>query len=167
MANFVVVNAQTGAILRAGVCPEGDVLLQAGAGETVHLADAAVGEASHFFDGAEFRPFPSAPPSEHHAFRRDLMEWRDDRSEDALAAARRARMRCSRLQGRLTLGPDICAGLDAFAADPQTSWAMREAITNAAEWQRGSQLMDELGYGLGFTPDQMDALFEIAMTVKV
>ena len=105
MANFVVVNAQTGAILRAGVCPEGDVLLQAGAGESVHLADAAVGEASHFFDGALFQSFPSAPPSEHHAFRRDLMEWCDDRSVDALVAARRAKMRCSRLQGRLTLGP--------------------------------------------------------------
>jgi hypothetical protein len=82
-------------------------------------------------------------------------------------AARRAAMQCSRLQGRLTLGPAICAQLDAIAADAETPWAMREAIFNAATWHRTSPTIDELAWLLGFEPEQMDALFETAMTIAV
>ncbi len=81
--------------------------------------------------------------------------------------ARRAMMVCSPLQGRLTAGPTICAALDATAADPATPWAMREAILNAREWRRSSQTIDEMAWLLGFTPEQMDSLFEAAMTVAV
>lgn len=81
--------------------------------------------------------------------------------------ARRAGMVCSRLQGRLTLGPDICARLDAMAADPEMPWAMREIILNAAQWHRQSQTIDELAWMLGFEPAQMDQLFEAAMKVDV
>lgn len=84
----------------------------------------------------------------------------------ALAAERDA-MVCSRLQGRLVLGEATSAALDAMAADPATPWAMRETINNAIEWRRTSQTMDELGYLLGYTPEQMDALFRVAMTVAV
>lgn len=167
MANFVVINVASGAIVRAGVCPEPDMNLQAGEGESTLAVGTDISEASHFFDGENLQAFPSAAPSGHHAFHRDLMEWHDGRSSADVTAARRAKMRCSRLQGRLTLGPQVCALLDGFAADPETSWAMRETIQNAAEWQRGSQTMDELGYALGFTPEQMDDLFAIAMDVKV
>jgi hypothetical protein len=73
----------------------------------------------------------------------------------------------SRLQGRLTLGLATVAALDAIATDPQTPWAMRETINNAAEWRRTSQAMDELGYVLGYFPDQMDALFRVAAQVDV
>lgn len=82
-------------------------------------------------------------------------------------AARRACMVCSRLQGRLTLGPEVCAALDALANAPDTPWAMREIILNAGQWQRNSQTMDELAWLLGFDPDQMDRLFEAAMQVAV
>lgn len=81
--------------------------------------------------------------------------------------SRRAVMVCSRLQGRLTLGPEICAQLDAMADAKETPWAMREIILNAGQWQRNSQTMDELAWLLGFDPDQMDRLFEAAMQVAV
>jgi hypothetical protein len=167
MVNFVVIDAETGAILRTGVCPEADLSLQAGEGEAAIAAGADIVEATHFFDGTGFQTFPSAAPSDHHTFLRDQMAWQDSRSDAELTEALRVRMRCSRLQGRLTLGPEICDRLDAFAADPETNWAMRETILNASEWQRGSQTMDELAYGLGFTPEEMDGLFAIAMAVKV
>ena len=77
--------------------------------------------------------------------------------------AERAEMIVSRLTGRLVLGETTCAMIDAIAADPNTPWAMRETILNAATWRRTSQAMDELGYVLGYQPDQMDALFRAAM----
>lgn len=82
-------------------------------------------------------------------------------------SARRSMMVCSRLQGRLTAGPEICAVLDATAADPATPWAMRETILNANEWRRTSQTIDEMAWVLGFSPEQMDSLFEAAMAVAV
>jgi hypothetical protein len=87
-------------------------------------------------------------------------------TEDDLRA-RRASLVCSRLQGRLTLGPAVCAVLDAKVADPETEWAMRETITSATEWRRSSQTITELGYLLGYDDAQMDALFETAMKVAV
>lgn len=82
-------------------------------------------------------------------------------------AAERASMKCSRLQGRLVLGEATCALLDAMAVDDLIPWAMRQTIKNAIEWSRMSQSMTELGYILGYTPEQMDALFRLAMTVDV
>lgn len=87
-------------------------------------------------------------------------------TEDDLRA-RRASLVCSRLQGRLTLGPAVCAVLDAKVADPETEWAMRETITSETEWRRSSQTITELGYLLGYDDAQMDALFETAMKVAV
>ena len=82
-------------------------------------------------------------------------------------AARRATMVCSPLQGRLVLGPEICAALDAMVADPATPWAVRETISKASEWHRTSQTIDTLGWAMGFSPEQMDALFEAAVQVRV
>lgn len=89
------------------------------------------------------------------------------RAEATALAARRAAMIVSRLQGRLTLGPQVCARLDAIAADPDTPWAMREAIASAIEWRRDSQTITELGWLLGFSDDLMDRLFEAAARVKL
>lgn len=80
---------------------------------------------------------------------------------------KRQSMKCSRLQGRITLGEATCIALDTIAADPNTPWAMREAIKNAGEWQRTSPTMDELGWLVGYTPEQMDTLFEQAVSVVV
>lgn len=85
----------------------------------------------------------------------------------AQLARRRAGMVVSRLQGRLALGQDTCVTLDAIAADPLTPWPMREAILTATRWERTSQTIDELGYLLGYTPEQMDALFDQAAKVRV
>ena len=82
-------------------------------------------------------------------------------------AAERATMVCSRLQGRLVLGEETCNALDAIANDDLTPWAMRQTIQNAIEWRRTSQAMTELGYLLGYTDEQMDDLFRLAMTVDV
>ena len=85
----------------------------------------------------------------------------------AALAERRAGMVCSRLQGRLVLGPDVAARLDAIAADPAESWGLRETIANATEWHRTSLTMAALAWVLGITDEQMDALFEAAMQVVV
>jgi len=87
---------------------------------------------------------------------------------DAIALAKeRKGMVVSRLQGRLTLGPQTVSALDALAADPNTPWAMRETINNSAEWRRTSQAVDELAYALGFSESQMDDLFRVAMQVTI
>ena len=90
-----------------------------------------------------------------------------DQSPEGLISIKRQSMKCSRLQGRITLGEATCTALDTIAADPNTPWAMREAIKNAGEWQRTSPTMDELGWLLGYTPEQMDTLFEQAVSVVV
>ena len=82
-------------------------------------------------------------------------------------AARREAMVCSRLQGRLVLGQDVVARLDAIAADPAESWGLRETISNATEWHRTSQTMAALAWVLGITDEQMDTLFGAAMQVVV
>ena len=79
----------------------------------------------------------------------------------------RAAMSCSELQGRLTLGPEVCAMLDAMATNPLTPWAMRQTIAKAGTWYRLSQSIDELGYLLGFDDAQMDDLFVAAAKVVV
>ena len=89
------------------------------------------------------------------------------RSTAEVLEANRALDVCSRLQGRLALGEATCARLDDIAASTDTPWAMRQTIKNTIEWRRTSQAMTELGYVLGFTPDQMDTLFSIAMTIEV
>ena len=85
----------------------------------------------------------------------------------AALAERRAGMVCSRLQGRLVLGPDVVARLDAIATDPAEAWGLRETIANATEWHRNSQTMAALAWVLGITGEQMDTLFEAAMQVAV
>lgn len=80
-------------------------------------------------------------------------------------AAWRAGMVVTRLQGRLVLGEATCTALDAIAADPETPWAMRQTIMHAETWRRTSQAMDELGYLLGYSDAQKDALFLAAAAI--
>lgn len=83
------------------------------------------------------------------------------------AALKRPSMKCSRLQGRIALGETACKFIDAMAEDPVTPWAMREAIRSSVEWQRASPTIDELGWLLGYDPEQMDDLFAVAMQISV
>lgn len=82
-------------------------------------------------------------------------------------AEARKEMICSPLQGRIALGEEVCNTLDAIAVDPNTPWAMREAIKGATRWERLSPTIDEFGYLLGYDDTQMDDLFTLAMTIKV
>lgn len=79
----------------------------------------------------------------------------------------RSQMVVSRLQGRLTLGPEVTAQLDQIAEDPNTPWAMGEAIKNAGLWYRTSESMTELAYLLEYTDEDMDDLFRSAATLMV
>lgn len=102
-------------------------------------------------------------------FRRDqgkIELWQQAQQSRAVQAARAA-MSCSELQGRLTLGPAVCAALDVMATDPATPWAMRQTIAKAGTWYRLSQSIDELGYLLGYDDAQMDDLFAAAAKVSV
>lgn len=89
-----------------------------------------------------------------------------EEADGVARAEEHAGMTVSRLQGRLALGQETCAALDAMAANPNTPWAMRETILGATQWNRTSQAMDELGYALGYTPGEMDDLFRVAMKVQ-
>lgn len=83
----------------------------------------------------------------------------------ALLAAERAGMSCSRMQGVLALGPVIWAQVLAYRDLPQTTWAERIIIDDAALWHRNSQNIAFLGYLCGLTPEQMDALFRSAVMI--
>jgi hypothetical protein len=74
-------------------------------------------------------------------------------------------IQCTRLQGRLALGPERCAIIDAIAADPNTPWAMAEAIRSAVTWSRNDQQIDELAWLLGLSDQDVDDLFALAITL--
>ncbi|WBH17041.1 hypothetical protein [Sphingomonas radiodurans] len=78
----------------------------------------------------------------------------------------RSGMVVSRLQGRLTLGAETCAAIDALGADPDTPWVVRETINNAIEWRRTSPTMEHLGQMLGYDALEMDDLFRAAAMVE-
>lgn len=72
---------------------------------------------------------------------------------------------CSPLQGKLVLGENEWARVEALVADPDTPFAMRIAITSATRWNRNSQMMDELAWLMSYTPEQVDDLFMAAMNI--
>lgn len=115
-------------------------------------------------DGA-FLPLP-ARPSEHSNWDLVTETWVDQRTPAQITEAFRATLVCTPLQGRLVLGAAECARLDAYLAEPTTPWAIKEIATKSMEWRRASENMDLLGYLMGYTPEQMDALFVAAMKVQ-
>ena len=88
----------------------------------------------------------------------------------ALAQARAA-MVISPLQGILTLGETewgkVLAYRDGFDKDgkPFSSWGEKVIINSAQDWRRDSQNIAFFGYLLGYSPEQMDALFIAAAQV--
>ena len=75
----------------------------------------------------------------------------------------RARMVASRRQIRLALGEAGCAAMDAAANDLAYPWAIREQMKSAHEWHRTAQEIDEFGWIMGLSADEIDALFVQAM----
>ena len=92
----------------------------------------------------------------------------DPTAEEIAAAeldAERAAMICSRLQARLALGAVTCAALDAMADDAETPWALAQTLKYAQTWHRLHETMDEIGWALDYTAEEIDALFRVAMTL--
>jgi len=84
-------------------------------------------------------------------------------TEAELLAVERADMRCSPLQGILTLGETEWGKVLAYRET--ASWAEKVVIDSAQDWQRTSQNIAFFGYLLGYTDAQMDALFIAAAKV--
>lgn len=80
-------------------------------------------------------------------------------------AAERARMVATRRQVRLALGEAGCAAMDAAADDPDLPWAMREQIKSSHEWHRSAPEIDEFGWVMGLDANDIDALFQSAMSL--
>jgi len=75
----------------------------------------------------------------------------------------RAQMIASRRQIRLALGEAGCAAMDAAANDLTYPWVIREQMKSAHEWHRTAQEIDEFGWIMGLSADEIDALFVQAM----
>lgn len=65
----------------------------------------------------------------------------------------------TRRQARIALGPEICAMLDEYAANPENPWPLRVAILDTSEWYRGAPEIDELAWLVGMDAEAIDALF--------
>jgi hypothetical protein len=81
----------------------------------------------------------------------------------AVIARQREAMVISPLQGILTLGETGWGKVLAYR--DTASWAEKIVIDNAADWVRTSQNIAFFGYLLGYTDEQMDALFIAAAQV--
>jgi hypothetical protein len=77
----------------------------------------------------------------------------------------RAQMVATRRQIRLALGEAGCNAMDDAANDPALPWSMREQMKSAHEWHRSAPEIDEFAWLMGMTPDDVDALFAVAMTL--
>jgi hypothetical protein len=84
--------------------------------------------------------------------------------EPVSVAQARASMVISPLQGILTLGETEWGKVLAYRET--ASWQERIVIDSAQDWQRTSQNIAFFGYLLGYTDEQMDALFIAAAQVK-
>lgn len=77
----------------------------------------------------------------------------------------RASAKCSRMQGKLTLGPDAWAKVQEYR-DTHATWAERVVIDDAKDWERNSQDIQFFGHLLDYNDEQMDEMFRAAMLVK-
>jgi hypothetical protein len=104
---------------------------------------------------------PIKPGADHEW---DGEAWAHVAPDPATALAQsRAAMVISPLQGILTLGETAWGRVLAYRET--ASWAEKVVIDSAQDWQRNSQNIAFFGYLLGYTPEQMDALFIAAAKV--
>ena len=87
-------------------------------------------------------------------------------AEDLAAALTswRANAKCSPMQGKLALGQDAWAKIEAYR-DLEATWAEKIVIDSAQEWQRNSQDIQFFAYLLNYNDEQIDALFTAAMQI--
>ena len=74
-------------------------------------------------------------------------------------------MVCSPLQGILTLGEANWTLVTDYR-DNVATWSEKVVIDSALDWRRNSQNIAFFQYLLGFTDEQTDELFRVAMTVE-
>lgn len=77
----------------------------------------------------------------------------------------RAEMSCSRAQGKMAIGADVWAQVEAMANAPETPWALKVVIYDTYEWRRLDPNMDALIWAMGLTQEQADDLFRLATTL--
>ena len=82
---------------------------------------------------------------------------------EQVLSAWRATAKCSPMQGKLALGQAEWAKIEAYRAT--ATWAEQVVIDSAQEWRRNSQDIQFFGYMLGYSDQQLDALFEAAMSI--
>jgi len=80
-------------------------------------------------------------------------------------AEKRANMVCSKRQGKLALGPEKWAQVQALADDPEMPWGLKVAVHDAIEWHRTSEDMAALMWAMDINDEEADALFELAMSI--
>ena len=78
---------------------------------------------------------------------------------DADTAEQRAQMVCPKKRGILTLGETKWGEVLTYRDLATTTWAERMTIDSATEWRRTSQEVQFIGNLVGYTDEQMDALF--------
>lgn len=91
------------------------------------------------------------------------LQTADSRAAAALAAERAA-MRCSRMQGVLTLGEARWSRVQAYR-DTDASWAERIIINSAGDWLRMSENIQFFAYLLDLSDAEVDDLFRAARDV--
>jgi hypothetical protein len=82
--NFVVLDAK-GEVVRRGICPPGDLSLQAGDGESVMAAPDGVDLDNSYFANGEWLAYP-ARPNRHTVFKVETGAWVDERTPAQIAA---------------------------------------------------------------------------------
>ena len=80
-------------------------------------------------------------------------------------AERRAKMTCSRAQGKTVMGAALWSQVTALADDPGTPWGLKVIIHDTYEWGRTDPNMDALIWAMGMTPAEADDLFTAAMNL--
>jgi hypothetical protein len=92
-----------------------------------------------------------------------------DKTEGELAAeldSARQRMKCSAMQGILTLGEAKWGEVITYRDHVDTTWAEKMIIDSAQDWKRLSQNIAFFGQLLNYTEVQMDNMFTAAAGVS-
>jgi hypothetical protein len=82
-----------------------------------------------------------------------------------LLARERVGMSCTAMQGKLALGPDRWAVVEAYRDDPATTWAERVIIDSAGQWVRLSENIAFFAYLLNLSDTEVDDLFRSAAEI--
>lgn len=101
---------------------------------------------------------------EEYSLRSDITPYLPTPIEDPIIVER-SKMVCTVRQARIVLGEAVCNQLDAMSNDLEVPWALRQTIKYATIWERNLPEIDEIGWALGYTDEQIDDLFREATKV--